>query len=92
MFKGSIHYHHGRKHCSVQADMMLEKVPRILHLDKDNQEKTASWAARRRVSSVLGRSTMMYFPQQVHTYANKVTHPNIAIFHGSKLFKPQLGQ
>lgn len=27
------HYHHGRKHANVQADMMLEKEPRALYLD-----------------------------------------------------------
>jgi hypothetical protein len=30
---GSVHYHHGRKHGSVQADMMLEKELRVLYLD-----------------------------------------------------------
>jgi hypothetical protein len=30
-FRGLVHYHHGRKHGSVQADMVL-KEPRILHL------------------------------------------------------------
>ena len=35
---GLAHYHHGRKHSSweygdVEADMVLEKVLRILHLD-----------------------------------------------------------
>jgi hypothetical protein len=30
---GSIHYHHGGKHGSVQDDMMLKKEPRVLHLD-----------------------------------------------------------
>ena len=31
--RGSVHYHHGRKHGSVQADMVLEKELRVLHLD-----------------------------------------------------------
>jgi hypothetical protein len=31
-FKGSVHYHHRRKHGSMQADMVLEE-PRVLHLD-----------------------------------------------------------
>jgi hypothetical protein len=31
--RGSIHYHHGRKHGSVQADTVLEKELRVLHLD-----------------------------------------------------------
>ena len=29
---GSVHYYHGGKHGSVQADMMLEE-PRVKHLD-----------------------------------------------------------
>ena len=30
-FRGSVHYHHGRKHGSVQADTVLEEL-RVLHL------------------------------------------------------------
>ena len=47
-FRGSVHYHHGRKHGSVQADMVLEKKPRVLKLDPK-----AVWnpqAARRKLS------------------------------------------
>ena len=33
-FRGLVHYHHGRKHGSVQADMVLEKELRVLHLDR----------------------------------------------------------
>ena len=32
-FQRSVHYHHGRKHGSVQVDMVLEKELRVLHLD-----------------------------------------------------------
>ena len=32
-FRGLGHCHHGRKHGSMQADMVLEKEPRVLHLD-----------------------------------------------------------
>ena len=31
--RGSVHYHHGGKHGSMQADMVLEKELRVLHLD-----------------------------------------------------------
>ena len=31
-FRGLVHYHHGRKHGSMQADMVLEE-PRVQHLD-----------------------------------------------------------
>ena len=34
-FRGSVHqYHHGRKHGSMQADMVLEKELRLLHSDQ----------------------------------------------------------
>jgi hypothetical protein len=45
-FRGSVHYHHGRKHGSVQAGMALEEL-RVLYLDPK--------AARKRVSYALGR-------------------------------------
>ena len=31
-FRGSIQYHHCKRHVSIQADMMLEKKLRVLHL------------------------------------------------------------
>jgi hypothetical protein len=30
-FRGLVHYHHGRKHGNIQADMVLEEL-RVLHL------------------------------------------------------------
>jgi hypothetical protein len=39
-FQGSAHYHHGRKHGSVQVDMVLEKMLRVLHLDPWQQKGT----------------------------------------------------
>jgi hypothetical protein len=38
-FRGSVHYCQGRKHGSIEADMVLEKELRVLHLD---------WKAARR--------------------------------------------
>jgi hypothetical protein len=32
-FRGSVHYHHGGKHGSMQADIVLQRQLRILHLD-----------------------------------------------------------
>jgi hypothetical protein len=32
-FRGLVYYCHGRKHGSLQADMVLEKELRVLHLD-----------------------------------------------------------
>ena len=43
-FRSSAHYHQGRKHGSVQEDMVLEKELRILHLDlKAARKKTDSF-------------------------------------------------
>jgi len=47
-FRGSVHYHHGEKHGSVQADMVLEKELRVLHLDPK--------AARRKFFICTGQS------------------------------------
>ena len=51
-FRGSIHYHHGGKHGSIQADMVLDE-PRVLHLDL----KTA----RRRLPSVGSQEEAAFF-------------------------------
>ena len=31
-FRGYVHYHHGKEHDSMRADMVLEKDLRVLHL------------------------------------------------------------
>jgi hypothetical protein len=68
-FRGSIHYHHDEKHGSIQADMVLEKEFRLLHLDLT--------AARRLLPRQLGQRfsnpthTVTHFLQQGHTYFNK---------------------
>ena len=46
-YRDSVHCN-GRKHGSIQADMVLEKELRVLHLD--------SKAARKRLSSAWGRA------------------------------------
>ena len=33
-----VHYHHGKKRVSMQADRVLEKEPRVLHLDRRQQD------------------------------------------------------
>jgi hypothetical protein len=33
-FRGSVHYQHGRMCGSIQADPVLEKETRVLHLDQ----------------------------------------------------------
>jgi hypothetical protein len=37
-FRGLVHYHHGRKHGSVQAGTVLEKKLRVLHLHQQAAE------------------------------------------------------
>jgi hypothetical protein len=41
-FRGSVHHQHGRKHDSVQADIVLEE-PRILCLDPKADRKRLSF-------------------------------------------------
>jgi hypothetical protein len=48
-FRGSVHYHLGRKHGSIQVDMVLEEQ-RVLHLDLK--------AARRRLSSTGSKKVL----------------------------------
>ena len=56
-FRGSVHYHHNRKPGSLQADMMLEKELRVLHLDsKATRRDFLFQAARRKLSSAMGRA------------------------------------
>jgi hypothetical protein len=54
-FRSSVHYHHSRKHGSMQADMVLEKELRVLHLDRKAARR--DWhpqAPRRKLSSSMG--------------------------------------
>jgi hypothetical protein len=70
-FRGSLHYHQGRKYGSIQADMVLEKKLRFLHLDLKN----VSQATRRRVSSILGRE--LQSPPTPHSDAIPSTRPHL---------------
>ena len=55
-FRGLVHYHRGRKHGSIQADMVLE-VRRVLHLDpKAAEGDCLPQAARRRLEFYTGQS------------------------------------
>jgi hypothetical protein len=85
IFRGSVHYHHGRKHGSVQVGMLWEEL-RVLHL--------VPKANRRRLTSrkLGGRSQNQ--PQQWHTSFNKatptLTRPHLLIVPllGPSIFKP----
>ena len=38
-FRDLVNYHHGRKHSGVQADVVLEREQRVLHLDYKQQKE-----------------------------------------------------
>jgi hypothetical protein len=47
-FRGSVHYHYSRKHGIMQADMVLEKELRVLHLGGDSAPHWVEPEHRRR--------------------------------------------
>jgi hypothetical protein len=77
-FRGSVHYHHSRKHGRIQIGMVLAKELRVLHLyPKATGRRLAlsSWVElMHRTSKPM--PTVTHFFQQGHTYSNKVTPPN----------------
>jgi hypothetical protein len=65
-FRGSVHYHQGRKHGSIQAGMGLELLT-VLHLIlKGIRRRLAS----RQPGEVSQKPTptVTHFPQQGHTF------------------------
>jgi hypothetical protein len=60
----SVHYHHHRKHSSVQVDMALEEL-RVLSSSKESQEQTASNMLRRRVSKAHSYKNT-FLPSSAH--------------------------
>ena len=77
-FRGSDHYHHGRKHGSLQVDMVLEKDLKILHLDPkvsrrrlssiDSQEKAFFYiVCNLNIGALKPTPTVTHFLQQSHT-------------------------
>jgi hypothetical protein len=58
-FRSSVNYHHGRKHGSIQPDMVLGKELKVLHLDLRQLKETEFEAARRTVS--LPTPTVIHF-------------------------------
>jgi hypothetical protein len=78
MFRGSVHYHHGRKHGSIQVDMVLEKELRVLHLDKTAARRGLPSRQLGGGSQSLPHSdtlppTRPHLLQQGHTSFNKAT-------------------
>jgi hypothetical protein len=77
--KGSVHYHQGRKHGSIQTGMALEEL-KVLHLVlKSKQEKTSSHMTRRRVSNPTPKSDTL-LPTRPHLL--------IVPLPGASIFKP----
>jgi hypothetical protein len=76
-FRGLVHYHHGGKHGSMQADIVLEEL-RALHLDPQAAEgdSVPHWAylEHGRPQSL---PPLTHFFQQGYTYSNKAAPPNI---------------
>jgi hypothetical protein len=68
-FRGSVHYHYGRKYNSIQVDAVLEKEPRVLHPDPKAVKKRLSlphWVEREHSIS-RPTPTVRHFLQQRHT-------------------------
>jgi hypothetical protein len=67
-FRGLVHYHHGRKHGSLQSDMVLEKELRVLHLDLQAAERErvthCTWLAHLKPQNPY---PVTHFLQQGHT-------------------------
>ena len=81
-FRGSVHYHHGRKHGSMQAYLVLEKELRILHLGPEAARKRLSHTG---VEPEHRRPQSPHFLQQGHTSSNNATPPNSVTPHGQVL-------
>jgi hypothetical protein len=82
-----VHFHSGRKHGSIQADLVLEEL-RVLHLDLK--------AARRRLSHWAELELILYMRSQSLSYSdtlppsrpqlfNKAIYPNSATFYGPSI-------
>ena len=67
-FRGSVHYHQGRKHGSMQA----EELRVLLLHPKANRRRVAS----RQLGVSKPTHTVTQFLQWVHTYSNKAPPPN----------------
>ena len=77
-FRGLVHYHNGRKHGRVQADMVLEKELRDLHLDGQAAERGLCHTGHSLSTGDLkAHPTMTHFLQG-HIDSNKDIPPNSA--------------
>ena len=66
-FRDLVHYHHGGKHGSMQADMVLEKELRVLHIDLQAIGEAVTLGLARACETSKLASTVTHFLQQGHT-------------------------
>ena len=89
-FRGSVRYHHSKKHGIVQADLVLEEQ-RVLHFNQKAAGRRLSfphWVKLEHWSPPGSTYTVAHFLQEGHTYSNKAIPPKSATFHGLSIFKP----
>ena len=58
-FRGLIHYRHGGNHGTMQADMLLEKELRVLHLDRQ-----AAGRESKPLGLALCKQIIVFFSQE----------------------------
>ena len=70
----------------MQADMVLEKQLRILHLDPQAAgDCVPHWAWFEHKETSKPALTVTYFLKQGHTWSKKAIPPNIATFYGPSI-------
>jgi hypothetical protein len=68
---GLVHYYHNRKHGSLQADMVLEKELRVMHLDLKATRR--DYFPGSQEEGLKAYPTVTHFLQQGNTYF-KIPH------------------
>jgi hypothetical protein len=63
-FRGSVRYCHGKKHGSIQVDTVLDKEPRVLHLEPKAVRKLSS----RQLGGGSQSQQPSPTPRPLHTY------------------------
>ena len=74
-FRGSVHDRRGGKHGYKQADMVLEKELKVLHLDPQKGTVCHTWHSLS-IGDLQAHPTVIHFPQPGHTHSNKAIPPN----------------
>jgi hypothetical protein len=76
-FKGSVHYHNSRKHGSIQADMMLEKL-RVLYLDlKASRKRLDSTGSQEALSQHWEETEHRDIKAHSHSGTSPPTRPHL---------------